>query len=167
MTVIVEQEKCSGLASREEKLFVLRQMVADYAGRGDDLVPILRMAHSVFGYLTYEVQNIIAEVIDVPVATIAGTIAFEDCFTDFRRGHNVVQVCVGMSCYNNGGKELLKQLREELGIEVGETTEDGKFSLEVTECFGECTGTPAIMINGTVYQDLKPDGIAKILSRHE
>ncbi len=167
MSVIFEQEKCSGLATHEEKLIVLRQMVADYAGRGDDLVPILRMAHGVFGHLSYEVQNAIAEVVDVPVATIAGTVAFEDCFTDFRCGHNIVKVCVGLSCYNSGGKELLKQLRDELGIEVGEATEDGKFSLEVTECFGECTKTPSIMINGTVYQDLKPDEIAKILSRYE
>ena len=107
---------------------------------------------------------------DKPYSEVAGVVGFYSFFSIQPRGENVVKVCLGTACYVRGGKQVLDALKKELSIDVGETTEDKMFSLEVARCFGACGLAPAIMINDDVHQRVKPARIRQILapySRHD
>jgi NADH:ubiquinone oxidoreductase subunit E len=83
------------------------------------------------------------------------------------RGKHIVRVCLGTACYVRGGNEVLRSFRETLGIDVGETTEDRMFSLEVGRCFGACGLAPVVVIDDDVHQRVKPSGVKDILAQYE
>jgi len=93
-------------------------------------------------------------------------VGFYSFFSTVPRGKHLVRACLGTACYVRGGKEILQTLRSTLGIEVGETTSDRMFSLDVGRCFGACGLAPVIMVNDDVHQSVKPARIAKILQRY-
>ena len=95
-------------------------------------------------------------------------VGFYSFFSTVPRGENVIRVCLGTACYVRGGKDVLDAVKEQLGIDVGETTEDRLFSLEVARCFGACGLAPAVSIDDEVYKRVKPTKVAGILaSYHE
>lgn len=97
---------------------------------------------------------------------MAGVVSFYSFFSTVPRGKYLVRACLGTACYVRGGKEVLDALRKELGIEVGQTTEDRLFSLDVGRCFGACGLAPVIMVNDDVHQRVKPCKIGKILEAY-
>ena len=165
MTQVV-QEKGTTSTTREEQFQVLRMITQDYQKRDGDLLPVLRMAIGIFGRLTYDVQRFIADEIRVPLGAIGGSLTFADCFADQRCGRHTIQVCLGASCYTKGGQEIFDYLREELNLEVGETTEDGMFTLELKECDGQCEHSPAMMVDGDLYKDVRREQIGAILAKY-
>jgi NADH:ubiquinone oxidoreductase subunit E len=95
---------------------------------------------------------------------VAGVVGFYSFFSTQPRGDNIIRVCLGTACYVRGGKQVLDSLKKELAIDVGETTEDRVFSLEIARCFGACGLAPAIMINDDVHQRVKPARIKQLLA---
>ncbi len=98
-----------------------------------------------------------------PYSEVAGVVGFYSFFTTVPRGKHLVRVCLGTACYVRGGKQVLAALRDLLRIEVGETTPDRQFSLDVGRCFGACGLAPVIMIDDDVHQRVKPTRLGRIL----
>ena len=97
---------------------------------------------------------------------VAGVVSFYAFFSTHPRGKHVVRVCLGTACYVRGGKLVLEAMRKELGIEVGETSPDGMFSLEIARCFGACGLAPAMCIDEEVYKRVRPAKIREILAAY-
>jgi NADH:ubiquinone oxidoreductase subunit E len=93
-------------------------------------------------------------------------VGFYSFFTTVPRGRNLVRVCLGTACYVRGGIAVLDALKKELDIDVGDTTEDREFSLEVARCFGACGLAPVITVNDDVHHRVKPKRVREILAQY-
>jgi NADH:ubiquinone oxidoreductase subunit E len=144
----------------------LDSILEEYKSKEGGLIPVLQIAQGLFGYLPENVLHRVAKGMDKPYSEVAGVVGFYSFFSTQPRGKNVVRVCLGTACYVRGGKQVLESLKKELGIDVGETTGDKNFSLEVARCFGACGLAPAIMINDDVHQRVKPARIKQVLAAY-
>lgn len=159
---------CCGGESDSKMLFIkLDEILEEYRDKDGGLIPVLQIAQGLFGHLPEEVLRHIATKMDKPYSEVAGVVGFYSFFSTQPRGENVIRVCLGTACYVRGGKQVLDSLKKELRIDVGETTEDKVFSLEVARCFGACGLAPAIMINDDVHQRVKPTRIKQILAPYD
>ena len=157
---------CAEQASGEELLARLDEIIADYRDKPGALIPVLQQAQAVFGYLPEVALKRISLGMDKPYSEVAGVVGFYSFFSTTPRGKNMVRVCLGTACYVRGGKQVLDTLKDKLGIDVGGTTEDRLFSLDVARCFGACGLAPAIMINDDVHQRVKTTRIQAILDQY-
>jgi len=123
------------------------------------------VAQTIFGYLPDTVINRIAEGFNKTVSEVASVVSFYSFFTRYPRGKYLVRVCLGTACYVRGGKEVLEAIKKRLEIDVGETTADRLFSLEVGRCFGACGMAPVVMVNDDTYQRVKPARIQELLAQ--
>lgn len=158
---------CNGEVDEQTLLSQLDEILAEYKYRDGGLIPALQIAQGIFGYLPEHVLRHIAKGMDKPYSEVAGVVGFYSFFSTQPRGENVIRVCLGTACYVRGGKQVLDSIKKELGIDVGETTEDKVFSLEVARCFGACGLAPAIMINDDVHQRVKPARIKQVLAPYK
>lgn len=150
--------------SDAEKLERVLQMTREHKGRDGCLIQVLHRAQEIYGYLPLNVQQMVAEELDVPLSEVSGVSSFYSFFTMTPKGEYTIRVCLGTACYVRGGQDIVKKLRQTLGIEIGETTADGKFSLDVMRCIGACGLAPAITVNDTVMRQVNPDKIGRILA---
>jgi NADH-quinone oxidoreductase subunit E len=118
-------------------------------------------------YLPEEVIIAAAEVFNIPVKDAYGVATFYSMFSVKPRGKNVIRICESAPCHIAGAAEVVAALEKELGIKMGETTPDGKFTLEFTECVGQCQATPVITVNGKPYGDVTPEKIPAILAEYK
>ncbi len=130
------------------------------------LIPALQQAQELFGYLPDTVIRHISRRLDTPYSEVAGVVTFYSFFSTVPRGRHVVRVCLGTACYVRGGQEVLAALSRELGIDVGQTTEDRLFSLEVGRCFGACGLAPVVMVDDDVHQRVKPARVREMLAAY-
>ncbi len=168
MTDDVGQAGCSGCeeASEEELLARLDEVIENYKDKPGALIPVLQLAQGIFGYLPEVALKRIARSMSKPYSEVAGVVGFYSFFSTVPRGRNLVRVCLGTACYVRGGMRVLEALKKELGIDVGETTEDREFSLEVARCFGACGLAPVITINDVVHHRVKPARIGEVLAQY-
>lgn len=152
--------------SEDELLARLDDVLADYRSRPGALIPVLQIAQGLFGHLPEHALTRIAVALDISYSEVAGVVGFYSYFTTVPRGRHLVRVCLGTACYVRGGKQVLDALRQELRIDVGQTTADHQFSLDIARCFGACGLAPAIMIDEDVHQRVKPIRIKEILARY-
>jgi NADH:ubiquinone oxidoreductase subunit E len=157
---------CCIEATEEELLGQLDELLNDYVGTPGALIPVLQTTQAMLGYLPEVALKKIAAALGKPYSEVAGVVGFYSFFTTVPRGKHLVRVCLGTACYVRGGKEVLAGLKDELGIDVGETTGDRLFSLDVGRCFGACGLAPVIMIDDDVHQRVRPGQLAKILSSY-
>lgn len=157
---------CSQESTDEEMLAQLDELVGEYTTQPGGLIPALQIVQSRFGYLPEIVLKEISLMFEKPFSEVAGVVGFYSFFSTVPRGKYTVRVCLGTACYVRGGKEVLAACKKELGIDVGETTEDRTFSLDVGRCFGACGLAPVIMINDDVHQRVKPSKIGEILNAY-
>ena len=115
------------------------------------LISVLHRAQSIFGYLPEEVQAFVGEKLNISTAQVYGVVSFYSFFTMEPKGKYPISVCLGTACYVRGADRVLEALKNELGIEVGQTTPDGKFSLDALRCIGACGLAPVVMIGDNVY----------------
>ncbi|MDF2153493.1 NAD(P)H-dependent oxidoreductase subunit E [Vibrio sp. CAU 1672] len=166
MTENVTGCNCCKELSDQEMLDQLDELIADYLDKPGGLIPALQVAQNRFGYLSERVLKQISSRFNKPYSEVAGVVGFYSFFSTVPRGQYVVRVCLGTACYVRGGKEVLSALKKELGIDVGETTEDRQFSLDVGRCFGACGLAPVIMINDDVHQRIKPARLGELLKAY-
>ena len=131
------------------------------------LIPVLHEAQEIYGYLPIEVQTIIAEGLDIPLAEVYGVVTFYTQFSLYPKGQYKIAVCLGTACYVKGSGDLLDKIKEILGIDVGECTADGRFSLEATRCIGACGLAPVLTVNDDVYGRLVVDDIPGIIEKYQ
>ena len=168
MTDDVGKAGCSGCeeASEEELLARLDEVIAAYKERSGSLIPVLQIAQGIFGYLPEVALKRIAKGMKKPYSEVAGVVGFYSFFSTVPRGRNLIRVCLGTACYVRGGIAVLDALKKELDIDVGGTTEDREFSLEVARCFGACGLAPVITINDDVHHRVKPKRVREILAQY-
>lgn len=155
---------CNEELSEEQLFKELDTIINEYREKEGGLIPALQVTQGLVGHLPEKVLKYIAHGMKKPYSEVAGVVGFYSYFTTQPRGKHVIRVCLGTACYVRGGKQVLESLKKELGIDVGETTEDKNFTLEVARCFGACGLAPAIMIDDDVHQRVKPARIRQVLS---
>jgi len=149
-----------------EKLERISEVIEEYKDKEGSLIQILHLAQGIYGHLPIEVQEHISKKTDIPLSKISGVVTFYSFFSITPRGEYTIRVCLGTACYVRGGKKILEKFKELLDIDVGETTEDRMFTLEVMRCIGACGLAPAITINDKVYKMVNPDKIDSILNEY-
>ncbi len=127
---------------------------------------IMQQAQKLLGCVSLEVQEFISQKTGVSVAELYGIATFYAQFTLDPKGDNVVSVCQGTACYVKGGAAVLEEVKKILGIDAGQTTADGKFSIQDTRCLGCCGLAPVMTINDDVYGRLTPGEIKDILAKY-
>lgn len=132
-----------------------------------ELINILHESQSLQGYIPEEMQRLIASKLGIPASKVYGVVTFYTFFTMTPKGRHPISVCMGTACYVRGAEKILDELKRRLGIDVGETTKDGKFSLDCLRCVGACGLAPVIMIGEKVYGRLQAADIKGILDELE
>lgn len=158
--------KAPAFKDTAEQSAKLQEVIANYKGTDGALIPVLHEAQSIYGYLPYEVQKKISEGLDIPMAEIYGVVTFYTQFSIYPKGQFNVAVCLGTACYVKGSGDIIEKIKNKLGIEVGQCTDDGKFSLEATRCIGACGLAPVLTVNDDVYGKLTVDDIDVILDKY-
>ena len=136
-----------------------------YDGEPGELIPLLQSAQDHFGYIPRHAIKYIASVTNISESQIYGVITFYSQFRLLPMGKNIIRVCVGTACHVSNSKMIVETLRDILGIEVGETTQDGLFSLFTVSCLGCCSLAPVIMVNDDTYGGLTPNKIRKTIKQ--
>ena len=150
-----------------EQAAKLEEVIASAKGDKSRLMAVMQDAQAIYGYLPYEVQCKIAEGLDVPVEKVYGVATFYAQFSLSPKGKYNISICLGTACYVKGAQQVLDKICEVLGVEAGECSEDGKFSIEACRCIGACGLAPVMTINDDVYGKLTADMIPDILAKYE
>ncbi len=159
----IKQECPCSKETEKQKYDRISSIIDEYKNKEGSLIQILHLAQGIFGYLPLELQQFIALKLNKPLSEVYGVTTFYSFFSTKKRGKYTIRVCLGTACYVRGGKKIIDKLVEILNIEPGDTTADGKFSLEVMRCIGACGLAPAITINDKVYKQVNPDKLKSLL----
>ena len=153
-----------GTAEQEAQL---RAAIEKWRTTPGALMPILQEAQDIYGYLPIEVQSIVAKELDVSLEEVFGVASFYAQFSLNPKGEVSIAVCMGTACYVKGGQAIIDKISEELKLEPGSTSPDGKYSLEATRCIGACGLAPVLTINNEVYGKLGVNDIEGILAKYK
>ena len=152
-----------GTPEQEEKL---KAVIAKYKGVPGATMPVMQEAQGIYGYLPIEVQKIIADGMGISLEEVYGIASFYSQFKLNPNGEVAIAVCLGTACYVKGSGDIIARIEEKLGIKSGETSPDGKFSLEATRCIGACGLAPVLTINDEVYGRLKKEDVDGIHEKY-
>lgn len=130
------------------------------------LMKALQKAQEIYGYLPLEVQRVIAEKFNVSEEEIYGIVTFYSQFNLKPNGKYKVGICLGTACYVKGSGDILNKFKERMGIVPGETSADGKYTLEATRCIGCCGLAPVLTVNEEVFGKVTVDDVDKILAKY-
>ena len=147
------------IKAREEFNGIIKRYPDKHAG----LLPVLHLAQKEFGYISREVMDYVASLIDLPPSEVYGVATFYTMYNEKPVGKYFIQVCTNISCTLLGGEEIVKHIENKLSIKVGETTKDNKFTLATAECLGSCGTAPMMQINDDYYENLTLEKVDAIL----
>ena len=145
----------------------LENYILTLEDKKSSLIIILHKAQEIFGYIPEEVQEFIAEKIEVPVSKIYGVVSFYNFFSMEPKGKYPISVCTGTACYVRGAEKILEALQKELGLKLGGVTEDGLFSLDSLRCVGACGLAPVMLVGKDVHGKVKPEDVKKIIENYK
>src|SRR4030042_2470484 len=151
----------------KKDLTIFDRIITTYKGQRGSLIPVLQEIQDYYGYLPVEVQEIVAQGLSIPASEVYGVVTFYNFFTMVPRGRHTIKVCMGTACYVRGGKKILGRLERGLGVPVGGTTGDLRFSLEGVRCLGACGLAPTMMVDNDVHQRLKPAKLDNVLQSYK
>ena len=146
----MSKEKCENCAEKKLKQET-EEILSKYEKKEDNLIKILEEIQVKYGYIPKICAYKISTYLEIPLAQIYGVITFYSRFTLKPKGKYNVSVCLGTACFVKGSKEILEAAKQKLGIEEGQTTKDGKFSIDNTRCVGACGLAQVFTINEEVY----------------
>lgn len=156
--------KCTcGNNCKDEKI---NQILLKYEKDKSNLIQILNEVQETYGYIPEDVQLEISKYLGMEMAEIYGVITFYARFTLKPKGKYNIAVCLGTACFVKGSEKILDRVKQKLGIDVGETTKDGKFSIEATRCIGACGLAPVFTVNDEVYGKATPELVDKVLDEY-
>lgn len=150
-----------------EQAAKLDAIIAECAGDNSMLMHVMQEAQSIYGYLPFEVQEKIANGMNVPLEKVYGVATFYAQFALSPKGKYDISVCLGTACYVKGAQELLDELSAQLGIGAEECTPDGKYSLTACRCIGACGLAPVLTVNEDVYGKITAADIKGILAKYQ
>lgn len=145
----------------------LENYILTLEDKKSSLIIILHKAQEIFGYIPEEVQEFIAEKIEVPVSKVYGVVSFYNFFSMEPKGKYPISVCTGTACYVRGAEKILEALQKELVLKLGGVTEDGLFSLDSLRCVGACGLAPVMLVGKDVHGKVKPEDVKKIIENYK
>ena len=138
-----------------------------FQSEDENLLVRLKKAQDKYSYLPQEIMVELAESLDVPINDVYGVASFYSFLSVKPLGRNVIRICKSLPCYLKHCQTIIESVEREIGIKPGETTPDGKFSFQLTNCIGACDRAPAMMVNTDVHVDLTPGKISRILKTYK
>jgi NADP-reducing hydrogenase subunit HndA len=150
----------------ENKVQDLKDLCGKFNNEPGELINVLHGAQGMFGYLPAEVQEIVADGMNVSVAHVYGVVTFYSFFSMLPKGKHPISICMGTACYVRGGEKVLDEFKRHLDVKVGDTTPDGKFSLSCLRCVGACGLAPVVTIGERVYGRVSPEDVKSILGEY-
>ena len=163
--ILLSQQTMAFNGTKEQEAKLL-EVIAKHKDTKGALIPVLHQAQEIYGYLPEEVQAIISRELGVSMAEIYGVVTFYTQFSTQPKGKYKIGVCLGTACYVKGSGDILNKIKEILGINEGECTPDGKYSIDATRCIGACGLAPVITVNDDVYGKLTVDDVEGILAKY-
>ncbi len=151
----------------ESKIQFVKNVCKEYGNNAGEVINVLHKVQGEFGYLPAEVQELVAEELHIPVSRVYGIVSFYSFFTMTPKGEHPISVCLGTACYVRGAEKVLDEIKRILGINVGEVTPDGKFSLTCLRCVGACGLAPVIEVGDKVYGRMTPDRVKEVLAEYK
>lgn len=150
-----------------EKFFKeLDEFIENISDKQGALISVLHKAQSIFGYLPQDVQKFVAKKLDIPVSKVNGVVTFYSYFTEVPTGKYVINICMGTACFVKGSGDVLGEFEKRLNIKVGQTTEDGKYTLQILRCVGACGLAPVVTVNDKVYGHFTKQLVDKVLDEY-
>lgn len=150
-----------------EKINTIKEICQQYDNRASDVIHVLHGVQGALGYLPMEVQEVIAKQLGIPVSRVYGIVTFYSFFTMEPKGEHPISICLGTACHVRNAGAILEEFQRVLGIGVGQTTPDGKFSIDCLRCVGACGLAPVAMIGEKVYGRLTPDMVSGIVAEYK
>ena len=160
-----EKQTCNCMEMKLEK--EIQEILNQYTTVKDNLIPILNEIQVKYGYIPLIAQTKISEYLSIPMAEIYGVITFYSRFTLKPKGKYAISVCLGTACFVKGSEKIMERLKQRLQIKEGETTKDGKFSIDATRCVGACGLAPVFTVNGEVYGRATVKKLDEVLDKLE
>ena len=151
----------------ESKIKFIKDVCKSFGNKPGEVINVLHKVQGEFGYLPAEVQELVAKELGIPVSRVYGIVSFYSFFTMTPKGEHPISVCLGTACYVRGAEKVLDELKRQLGINVGEVTPDGKFSLTCLRCVGACGLAPVIEVGEKVYGRMTPDRVKDVLAEYK
>jgi NADH:ubiquinone oxidoreductase subunit E len=157
-----------GESATEAELFTrLNQAIEEHRHVPGALIPVLQIAQGLFGYLPDAAIRCICTGLNKSYSEVAGVIGFYSFFSTTPRGRHTIRVCLGTACYVRGAKRVLETFKQTLNINVGQTTTNRLFTLEVARCLGACGIAPACLVGNDIHQSIKPNQVPAIIQKYE
>lgn len=151
----------------DKTIELINGICAQFDNEESELINVLHQVQSKLGYLPAEVQEVIAKGLNMSVAKVYGVVTFYSFFTMLPQGQHPISICMGTACYVRGAEKVLHEFKRHLGIEVGQTTADGKFSISCLRCVGACGLAPVVLVGEKVYGRVSPQQVGKIIAEYQ
>jgi len=152
---------------KEKDVEQISEICRSFNNQPGELINVLHKVQGLFGYLPAEVQEVVAAELNTSVAKVYGVVTFYSFFTMIPKGRNPISICTGTACYVRGAEKVLEEFKKQLGIGVGQSTPDGKFSLTCLRCVGACGLAPVVQVGEKTFGRVSPDGVKDILKEFE
>lgn len=160
----INENCCCGECDKSDgRIEQVRDIIQEFKTVKGGLIPALHEIQQIYGYLLEEALQVLSEGLNIPMTEIYGVASFYHLFSLEPKGKHIIRVCLGTACYVKGGQNLLNRLSQELNVEVGKTSSDGKFTLEATRCLGACGLAPVMTIDDKVYAKVTLEDVGRIL----
>ncbi len=154
------------LTLSNDKIQQIKAICKGFNNEKGEVINVLHKVQGAFGYLPAEVQEVIAHELNMSVAQVYGIVTFYSYFTMIPKGEHPISICMGTACYVRGAEKILDEFKRQLNIKVGETTGDGKFSLNCLRCVGACGLAPVVLVGEKVYGRLTTDQVKEIIAEY-
>ena len=167
MSIAQDVVSTDTLTLSPEHKAVLDEILAENKDRPGATMVVLTLTQERLGYISPAMQRHIARALDVPLSHLYGVLTFYSFFRMSPIGRHKISICLGTACYVRGGPTLIERFKQVLGIDIGETTEDNRFTLEICRCVGACSQAPVVVIDNDIRGQMKPQDTAKLLRKYE
>ena len=152
---------------KEKDLKKIQEICKSFNNKPGELINVLHKTQEHFGYLPAEVQEFVAQELNMSVAKVYGVVTFYSFFTMLPKGKYPISICTGTACYVRGADNVLQEFKRQLNLEVGETSDDGKYSLNCLRCVGACGLAPVVLVGEKTYGRVSPEGVKAILDEYK
>lgn len=158
---------CKCQCGTENTYEFIDRIIERYRGQEGALIPVLHHVQQAAGCLREDVQAYVAEKLEIPLSEVYGVVSFYTLFCTEPKGKNKISICLGTACYVRGAGQVLAEFEKQLGIKVGQTTDDGEFTLEGCRCLGACGLAPVLTVNGNVHGRLTAADASVIINKYK
>ena len=155
------------MEANREKIEEFKQVIRNYRGKRNGILPVLQDAQTRFGYIPEPIVDLLAKEMDVFSSYIYEVATFYSQFTFIPKGKVQISVCTGTACYVKGANDILQEFCHRLNLEPGQTSEDGKYSIEGVRCIGACGLAPVVTINGDIHGHVKASDVDRLLKAYD